>query len=140
VVAIAVVALGRPWLTRRQGATPLGRWSATVALLTGLGLAGTFTLLLLPDGPAGRPLPTYRPPIGCVADPGIAGCRTDRSLPGYDTAVAWLATYQALLLVTIGAVNRGAPCSGRWPAACCCRSGWPGPSAACPASRTRRTP
>ncbi|MGW4154551.1 hypothetical protein ACWEDF_15510 [Micromonospora chersina] len=106
VVAIAVVALGRPWLTRRQGATPLGRWSAAVALLTGLGLAGTFTLLLLPDGPAGRPLAAYRPPTGCVADPGIAGCRTDRSLPGYDTAVAWLATYQLLLLVTIGAVNR----------------------------------
>ncbi|MEU0152748.1 hypothetical protein [Micromonospora fulviviridis] len=106
VVAIAVVALGRPWLTRRQGATPLGRWSAAVALLTGLGLAGTFTLLLLPDGPAGRPLSAYRPPTGCVADPGIAGCRTDRSLPGYDTAVAWLATYQLLLLVTIGAVNR----------------------------------
>ncbi|MEV0425947.1 hypothetical protein [Micromonospora sp. NPDC050495] len=106
VLAIAVVALGRPALTRRQGNIPLGPWSAAVALLAGLGVAGTLLLLLLPDGPAGRPLASYRPPIGCVTDPGIAGCRTDRSLPGYDTAVAWLATCQMLLLVTIGAVNR----------------------------------
>ncbi len=106
VVVIAVVALGRPWLSRRQGATPLGRWSATVAILAGLGLVGTFVLLLLPDGAAGRPLAEFRPPIGCVRDPTIAGCRSDRSLPGYDTALAWLATYQVLLLIAIGAVNR----------------------------------
>ncbi|SBT51025.1 hypothetical protein [Micromonospora narathiwatensis] len=106
VVAIAVVALGRPWLTRRQGHTPLGHWSTTVALLTGLGLLGTFMLLLLPDGPAGRPLSEFRPPTGCVRDPGLVGCQADRSLPGYDTMVAWLATYQALLLVAIGAVTR----------------------------------
>ena len=106
VVAIAVVALGRPWLTRRQGHTPLGRWSATVAALTGLGLLGTFLLLLLPDGPAGRPLADFRPPTGCVRDPDIVGCGADRSLPGYDAIVAWLATYQALLLVAIGAVTR----------------------------------
>ncbi|NES15348.1 MULTISPECIES: hypothetical protein [Micromonospora] len=106
VVAIAVVAVARPWLSRRQGATPLGRWSATVAVLAGLGLVGTFALLLLPDGPAGRPLAEFRPPVGCAHDPGIPGCRADRSLPGYDTAVAWLATYQVLLLIAIGAVNR----------------------------------
>ncbi|WBC17871.1 hypothetical protein O7600_14075 [Micromonospora sp. WMMA1998] len=106
VVAIAVVAVGRPWLSRRQGATPLGRWSAAVAGLTLLSLVGTFALLLLPDGPAGQPLSTYRPPIGCVAQPHLAGCRTDRSLPGYDTAVAWLVTYQVLLLVAIAAANR----------------------------------
>ncbi|MCW3841387.1 hypothetical protein ONA70_14900 [Micromonospora yasonensis] len=106
VVAIAVVALGRPWLSRRQGATPLGRWSAAVAVLAGLGLAGTFALLLLPDGPAGRALAEFRPPVGCVRDPAITGCRTDRSLPGYDSVVAWLATYQVLLLIAIGAVNR----------------------------------
>ncbi|MFU8851579.1 hypothetical protein ACNAW0_11445 [Micromonospora sp. SL1-18] len=106
VVAIAVAALGRPWLTRREGHTPLGRWSATIAVLTGLGLVGTFVLLLLPDGPAGRPLADFRPPAGCVRDPGLAGCGVDRSLPGYDAIVAWLATYQALLLVAIGAVAR----------------------------------
>ncbi|SBT47233.1 hypothetical protein [Micromonospora auratinigra] len=106
VVAIAVVALGRPWLSRRQGAAPLGRWSVAVAVLAGLGLVGTFVLLLLPEGPAGRPLTEFRPPVGCLTDPAITGCRTDRSLPGYDTAVAWFATYQVLLLIAIGAVSR----------------------------------
>ncbi|MFI6133983.1 hypothetical protein [Micromonospora sp. NPDC051141] len=106
VVTIAVVAVGRPWLTRRQGATPLGRWSIAVAVLTALGLVGTFVLLLLPDGPAGRPLATYRPPVGCPAVPDLAGCRAAHPLPGYQTALAWLVTYQVLLLVAIGAANR----------------------------------
>ncbi|MEV4492384.1 hypothetical protein AB0K04_19980 [Micromonospora coxensis] len=106
VVLIAVVAVGRRWLTRRQGAAPLGPWSATVGVLTGAGLAGTFLLLLLPDGPAGRPLTEYRPPTGCRNDPDLPGCLDDRSLPGYDTAVAWLATYQVLLLIGIGAISR----------------------------------
>ncbi|MEU1885023.1 hypothetical protein ABZ491_06000 [Micromonospora rifamycinica] len=106
VVAIAVVAVGRPWLTRRSGATPLGRWSLAVGVLTGLALAGTFTLLLLPDGPAGPPLAQFRPPAGCALDPAPAGCLTDHSLPGYDGIVAWLATYQVLLLIAIGAVAR----------------------------------
>ncbi|SCE92593.1 hypothetical protein GA0070216_103173 [Micromonospora matsumotoense] len=106
VVAIAMVAVGRPWLTRRSGATPLGRWSLAVGVLTGLALAGTFTLLLLPDGPAGTPLAQWRPPAGCVRDPGLAGCLTDHSLPGYDGLVAWLATYQVLLLIAIGTVAR----------------------------------
>ena len=106
VVTIAVVAVGRPWLSRRQGATPLGRWSVAVALLTGLGLVGTFVLLLLPDGPAGRPLGTYRPPVGCATTPDLAGCLTARPLPGYETGLAWLVTYQVLLLVAIGAANR----------------------------------
>ncbi|MFY1588646.1 hypothetical protein ACN267_29610 [Micromonospora sp. WMMD734] len=106
VVAIAVVAVGRPWLTRRSGAAPLGRWSLAVGVLTGLALAGTFTLLLLPDGPAGTPLAQFRPPAGCIRDPGLAGCRADHSLPGYDGLVAWLATYQVLLLIAIGTVAR----------------------------------
>ncbi|WP_431885235.1 hypothetical protein [Micromonospora wenchangensis] len=106
VVVIAVVAVGRPWLTRRSGAAPLGRWSLAVGVLTGLALAGTFTLLLLPDGPAGTPLAQFRPPAGCIRDPRLAGCRADHSLPGYDGLVAWLATYQVLLLIAIGTVAR----------------------------------
>ncbi|WP_435120528.1 hypothetical protein [Micromonospora tulbaghiae] len=106
VVVIAVVAVARPWLTRRQGATPLGRWSAAVATLTTLGLIGAFVLLLLPDGAAGQPLSTYRPPDGCAAQPDTAACHADRSLPGYDTAVAWLVAYQVLLLLAIAAANR----------------------------------
>ncbi|WP_089155114.1 hypothetical protein [Micromonospora sp. NBS 11-29] len=106
VVAIAVIAVGRPWLSRRQGATPLGRWSVTVAVLTALGLLGTFALLLLPDGPAGRPLTTYRPPVGCPLDAAVVGCHTARPLPGYQTALAWFVTYQVLLLVAVGAANR----------------------------------
>ncbi|WP_446211286.1 hypothetical protein [Micromonospora sp. IBSANI012] len=106
VVGTAVVAIGRPYLTRRRGDTPLGRWSTAVGALLGLGLAGTFVLLVLPDGPAGRPLAQLRPPVGCTAAPDTPGCLVDRSLPGYDTAVAWLATYQVLLLIAIGAVSR----------------------------------
>ncbi|MFC0006935.1 hypothetical protein [Micromonospora siamensis] len=106
VLVIAVVAVGRPYLTRRGGDTPLGPWSFAVALLTGLGLVGTFLLLLLPDGPAGRPLTDLRPPAGCARDATLPGCRADRSLPGYDGAVAWFATYQVLLLIAIGAVAR----------------------------------
>jgi hypothetical protein len=106
VLAISVVAVGRPWLSRRGGDTPLGRWSATVGVLTALGLGGTFLLLFLPDGPAGVPLAHYRPPTGCLRDPTIVGCRTDRSLPGYDSLVSWLATYQVLLLIAIGVVCR----------------------------------
>ncbi|QLQ37705.1 hypothetical protein [Micromonospora robiginosa] len=106
VVTIAVIAVGRPWLSRRQGATPLGRWSVAVAACTGLGLLGTFVLLLLPDGPAGAPLATYRLPVGCATAPDLAGCDTVRPLPGYETALAWLVTYQVLLLVAIGAANR----------------------------------
>ncbi|MFF5174724.1 hypothetical protein ACFY3U_19100 [Micromonospora sp. NPDC000089] len=106
VVTIAVVAVGRPWLTRRAGDTPLGRWSGTVAVLTGAALLGTFLYLLLPDGPAGVPLARLRPPVGCAGDARLPGCGTDRSLPGYDAVVAWFATYQVLLLVAIGAVTR----------------------------------
>ncbi|SCF12928.1 hypothetical protein [Micromonospora mirobrigensis] len=106
VLVIAVVAVGRPYLSRRAGDTPLGPWSLAVAALTGLGLAGTFLLLLLPDGPAGPPLTDLRPPVGCTLDADIAGCGADRSLPGYDGMVAWLASYQVLLLMAIGAVAR----------------------------------
>ncbi|WP_255609645.1 hypothetical protein [Micromonospora sp. PLK6-60] len=106
VLVIAVVAAGRPYLSRRAGYTPLGPWSVAVAVLTGLGLAGTFLILLLPDGPAGVPLTELRPPPGCVRDAAVPGCRADRSLPGYDAIFAWLAVYQVLLLIAIGAVAR----------------------------------
>jgi hypothetical protein len=103
---IAVVALGRPRLTRRDGDTPLGRWSVTVIVLACAGVAGTVLLLLLPDGPAGTPLAELRPPAGCRLDPAPAGCRVDRSLPGYDWIIAWYGTGQVLLLAAIGAVSR----------------------------------
>ncbi|MEV0805916.1 hypothetical protein [Micromonospora sp. NPDC050200] len=106
VVGTAVVAVGRPYLTRRRGDTPLGRWSTAVGVLVGLGLTGTFVLLMMPDGPAGRPLSEFRPPAGCARAPDTPGCLADRSLPGYDTTVAWLATYQVLLLIAIGTVTR----------------------------------
>ncbi|WP_305074124.1 hypothetical protein [Micromonospora okii] len=101
---IAVVALGRPRLTRRDGDTPLGRWSIAVVVLACAGVAGTVLLLLLPDGPAGAPLAELRPPVGCRHDP--AQCRVDRSLPGYDWIIAWYGTGQVLLLAAIGAVSR----------------------------------
>jgi len=106
VLVITVVALGRPYLTRRTGPSPLGRWSAAVAALTALTVAGSVTVLLLPDGPAGVPLADLRPPGGCTRDPAVAGCHADRSLPGYDWIVAWLGTGQLLLLIAIGAVAR----------------------------------
>ncbi|MFC5945886.1 hypothetical protein [Micromonospora harpali] len=106
VVLIAVVALGRPWLSRRAGDTPLGPWSAAVIVLTCAGVTGTVLLLLLPDGPAGTPLAQLRPPAGCIRDPTQAGCLVDRSLPGYDWIIAWYGTGQVLLLAAIGAVAR----------------------------------
>ncbi|TWJ27283.1 hypothetical protein [Micromonospora sagamiensis] len=105
-VTVAVVALGRPYLTRRGGRTPLGPYSALVVVSTLGGLAGTFALLLLPDGPAGIPLAELRPPHGCVATPDAAGCRADRSLPGYDGVIAGWGVGQLFLLVAIGAVAR----------------------------------
>ncbi|MCM0678723.1 hypothetical protein NCC78_29215 [Micromonospora phytophila] len=106
VVLIAVVALARPWLTRRAGATPLGPWSIAVAMLAGLGLVGTLLVLLLPDGPAGTPLAELRPPAGCGRHPVTPGCPVDRSLPGLDWIIAWLATGQLLLLIAIGSAAR----------------------------------
>ncbi|MEU5565796.1 hypothetical protein [Micromonospora musae] len=103
---IVVVALGRPGLTRRSGATRLGRWTVGVAGLTALTVTGTVALLLLPDGPAGTPLAELRPPTGCARDPGTPGCLVDRSLPGYDWIVSWLNLGQLLLLIAIGAVAR----------------------------------
>ncbi|MBQ1071898.1 hypothetical protein KBX06_01765 [Micromonospora sp. C31] len=106
VVLVAVVALARPSLTRRAGATPLGGWSVTVAVLAAAGLAGTVLILLLPDGPAGKPLAELRAAPGC-ADTAVApACPADRSLPGLDWIVAWLGTGQLLLLIAIGAVAR----------------------------------
>ncbi|MFC0503319.1 hypothetical protein [Micromonospora costi] len=106
VLLIAVVALSRPYLTRRVGPAPLGRWSATVAALATAAVAGTVVVLLLPDGPAGVPLAQLRPPVGCTHEPGVPGCLADRSLPGYDWIVAWLGLGQLLLLIAIGAVAR----------------------------------
>ncbi|MEV4463195.1 hypothetical protein AB0J51_06190 [Micromonospora echinofusca] len=106
VVVVAVVALAGPGLTRRAGATPLGRWSITVAALTGVGLAGTVLILLLPDGPAGTPLADLRPAPGCARTAGAPACPADRSLPGLNWIVAWLGTAQLLLLIAIGAVAR----------------------------------
>ncbi|MFY1578501.1 hypothetical protein ACN26Z_26760 [Verrucosispora sp. WMMD703] len=106
VLTVTLVAIGRPFLTRRDGATPLGRWSIAVILLTGLGLAGTFAVLLLPDGTAGSALAELRPTAGCDLDPTQPGCRTDRSLPGFDRVIAWLGTGQLLLLIAIGATAR----------------------------------
>ncbi|XTZ15863.1 hypothetical protein ACQSSU_00105 [Micromonospora echinospora] len=105
-VAVAVVALGRPYLTRRGGRTPLGPYSALVVVSTLGGLAGTFALLLLPDGPAGIPLAELRPPRGCAAAPAAPGCRADRSLPGYDELIAGWGVGQLFLLVAIGTVSR----------------------------------
>ncbi|MER7166871.1 hypothetical protein ABT336_12505 [Micromonospora sp. NPDC000207] len=106
VLVIAVVALGRPWLSRRAGATPLGRWSLAVLALTGLGLAGTVLFLLLPSGTDGDQLSTLRPPVGCADDPGLPGCARDCSLPWYDWILAWFGTGQVLLLIAIGAITR----------------------------------
>ncbi|NLU76940.1 hypothetical protein HCA58_00730 [Micromonospora sp. HNM0581] len=106
VVAITLVAIGRPFLSRRDGATPLGRWSIAVIVLTGIGLTGTFVVLLLPDTTAGVTFVDLRPPVGCEQDPTQPGCLTDRSLPGFDRVVAWLGTGQLLLLIAIGATAR----------------------------------
>ncbi|MDT0533232.1 hypothetical protein RM555_30010 [Micromonospora sp. DSM 115977] len=106
VVLVAVVALARPGLTRRAGATPLGGWSVAVAVLTGVGLVGTVLVLLMPDGPAGTPLADLRPATDCARRPTAATCSADRSLPGLDWIVAWLGTGQLLLLIAIGSVAR----------------------------------
>ncbi|MEH0972413.1 hypothetical protein V6U77_14930 [Micromonospora sp. CPCC 205546] len=106
VVVVAVVALARPGLTRRAGATPLGRRSGTVIVLTAAGLAGTVLVLLLPDGAAGTPLADLRPAPDCGRSAAAPTCPADRSLPGLDWIVAWLGTGQLLLLVAIGAVAR----------------------------------
>ncbi|MEU6075598.1 hypothetical protein [Micromonospora sp. NPDC047074] len=100
VLLIAVLAVGRPWLTRRAGASPLGNTSVVVALLTGIGLAGTVLILLLPEGTS---LAHLRPGSGC-AD--ASACPADLSLPGFDRIVAWLGTGQVFLLIAIGSVAR----------------------------------
>ena len=80
--SIAVVALGRPYLTRRGGRHPARpverRWSACSPAL---GLVGTFTLLLLPDGPAGVPLAQRAPAARVRAGPGRSPGCLHRPLP-----------------------------------------------------------
>ncbi|MEU4779285.1 hypothetical protein [Micromonospora sp. NPDC023633] len=106
VVLVAVVALARPGLTRRAGATPLGGWSVAVAVLAGTGLVGTMLILLLPDGPAGTTLADLRPAPDCARHPVAPTCAADRSLPGLDWIIAWLGTGQLLLLIAIGSAAR----------------------------------
>ncbi|QKW16129.1 hypothetical protein [Verrucosispora sp. NA02020] len=118
VVVITVVAIGRPFLTRRDGATPLGPWSVTVIVLTGLGLVGTVLVLMLPDSAGGAAqLATLRPPAGCGDASSLPGCQEDRSLPGFDRVLAWLGTGQLLLLIAIGATARSGRRGGATPAA-----------------------
>ncbi len=88
-----------------------------VIALTGVGLTGTVLLLMLPDGSAGTSLGALRPPAGCGDHPSVPGCLEDRSLPGFDRAVAWLVTGQLLLLVAIGATARSGRRGGAAPAA-----------------------
>ncbi|RIV33160.1 hypothetical protein [Micromonospora radicis] len=116
VLVITLVALGRPFLTRRDGATPLGHWSVAVIALTGLGLAGTVLVLMLPDGAAGASFAGLRPPVGCAADPSLPGCLEDRSLPGLDRIVTLLVTGQLLLLIAIGGTARSGRRGGAPPA------------------------
>ncbi|MFB9850385.1 hypothetical protein ACFFMR_08315 [Micromonospora andamanensis] len=116
VLVITLVAIGRPFLTRRDGATPLGGWSIAVIVLTGIGLAGTVAVLLLPDA-AGSTLGGLRAPVGCADDPTQPGCLTDRSLPGFDRVISWLGTGQLLLLIAIGATARSGRRGGATPAA-----------------------
>ncbi|GIJ80640.1 hypothetical protein SAMN05443287_103284 [Micromonospora phaseoli] len=116
VLLITLVAIGRPFLTRRDGATPLGPWSIAVIVLTGLGVAGTVAVLMLPEGAAGAPLAQLRPPAGCGDDPALPGCLADRSLPGFDRIIAWLGTGQLLLLIAIGATARSGRRGGATPA------------------------
>ncbi|TCB97635.1 hypothetical protein E0H26_12030 [Micromonospora zingiberis] len=115
VLVITLVALARPNLTRRDGATPLGRWSIAVIMLTGTGLAGTILVLILPDG--GTPLAALRPPPGCIDVPTLPGCLEDRSLPGFDRIAAWFVTGQLLLLIAIGGTARSGRRGGTTPAA-----------------------
>jgi hypothetical protein len=105
-ILLSVAVLGHPYVTRRGGDTPLGRYATAVAALATVGVLGTGALLLLPDGPAGIPLSELRPRDGCAQTQALAGCLEDRSLPGYDWAVAWLGTFQVLLLIAVAGVSR----------------------------------
>ncbi|GAA0387020.1 hypothetical protein GCM10009541_32440 [Micromonospora gifhornensis] len=114
VVVITLVALTLPSLTRRDGATPLGRWSIAVIVLTVTGLAGTVLVLMLPD--TGAQLAALRPPPGCANQPTQPGCLEDHSLPGIDRIAAWFVTGQLLLLIAIGATSRSGRRGGAAPA------------------------
>ncbi|MFC4106891.1 hypothetical protein ACFOX0_13260 [Micromonospora zhanjiangensis] len=109
-VVLAAAALGHPYATRRSGDTPVGRYGTVIVCLALLGVVGTFLVLLLPDVPAGSRLAGLRPPPGCATDATIAGCGQDRSLPGYEALIAWLSSFQVLLLIAVAGVAR----TGRW--------------------------
>lgn len=106
---LSVAALAFPYITRRGGHTPIGRYGVTVAALAAVGVVATIGVLLLPDGPAGLPMSELRPPAGCIRDQSIPGCAEDRSLPGYDWVMAWLCTAQVLLLIALGGMSRAGP-------------------------------
>ena len=105
-ILLAMAALAHPYLTSRNAWTALGPYGSLLWGLAALGVVGTAVVLLLPDGPAGVPLRDLRPPDGCIRDSGIPGCVEDRSLPGYDWVLAWLGTFQVLLLIAIAGVSR----------------------------------
>lgn len=104
---LAVAALAHPDLASRRPDRPRllpGRVLRQPVLpLALLGLAGTIALLL-----AGTTadLAGLRPPDGCIQSSTAPGCDADRSLPGYDWIVTWLAAGQLLLLVALAGISR----------------------------------
>jgi len=104
VLALAVIALALPYVTRRGGDPTIGRYGWTMVFLAAATVVAGVLFLLLPEG--GPNLAAMRPPDGCAEDATIAGCGTDRSLPGYDWIVAWFATGQFLLILAIAGVSR----------------------------------
>ncbi|MGE5827061.1 MAG: hypothetical protein ACM30G_01695 [Micromonosporaceae bacterium] len=99
------VALATPYVTRRGGHTPLGRIGAVVIAVASASVVAAIVYLLLPHSPevaralAGRPITRCLP----VFD---GNCVSDRSLVGYDEAIAGLGTGQVLLLLAIAGVSR----------------------------------
>ncbi|GAB2927251.1 hypothetical protein GCM10027280_13300 [Micromonospora polyrhachis] len=106
VVLLGIGTLGHPYTTRKGGRSSIRPYGLLLSALAALGVLGTLVVLLLPDGPAGVPLHELRPSPGCTVDSSRNGCVEDRSLPGYDTILTWLAVIQVLLLIAIAGVSR----------------------------------
>ncbi|MGH3714375.1 MAG: hypothetical protein ACRDT4_13070 [Micromonosporaceae bacterium] len=104
VVLLAVLALGRRYVTRRGGETRLGTYGWALIGLTAGGVVLGILYLLLPD-PAFNP-EKLRPPQRCWTDSTVPGCANDRSLPGYDWIVGWVGVVQILMLIAIAGVAR----------------------------------
>ena len=114
-VLLAAVSLAHPDLAHRQPAAPSGQdpWlhrfgrplRRPVLPLALLGLTGTVALLLYGAGVEDG-LMEFRPPRDCANSPTPDACREDRSLPGYDWVIAWLATGQLLLLFALAGIGR----------------------------------